>query len=62
MSTYLVVMLLVGRMWEPTYVVQYPTEAACQAAAKARTDPINFGRRRAVCVPALPNHLKGEPP
>jgi hypothetical protein len=60
-NTTLVVMLLVGRMWEPTFVVVYPTEAACQAAAKARTEFTNFGTRKAVCVPSLPPTKEPQP-
>ena len=56
MKTVLIVMLLSGRIWEPLYVVEYPTEQACMAAAKAGTDTSWISRSKAVCVPkvALP--------
>lgn len=58
MNIILVVMILSGREWTPIHVIEYPTEAACQAAAKANTStssfgPFHTGTKQGVCVPKL---------
>ena len=54
MNTVFVYMTLVGRMWMPQYVVEYPTQEACMAAvSKAALDAGRFASTKAICVPKV---------
>ena len=59
MKTLLLVLILTGREgYSPQYAVEYPTEAACIAAANKGTEAYGragppVGHIKAVCVPKL---------
>ena len=55
-KTILILMILSGRQWEPVHAVEYPTQAACEAAAAVNTEPGWTGRKKAVCVPKFVAH------
>ena len=53
MNTVLIVMVLSGRFWVPSYAVVYPTEKACMAEAEKEVYKGVFATKKASCLPQV---------